>query len=275
MLNKKLKDYFRIAGKNGWAIGQFNFSNAEILQAIIQAAQKLRSPLILGTSMGECEFFNPQKAVILAEFFRQKTGLPVFLNLDHGKSLDYIKEVIAAGYQAVHFDGSDLPLKKNIETTKKVVAYAQKRNILVEGEVGVIGGELTNPQDALDFVRQTGVDSLAINIGTLHGINKSGQNPPINLKRLVEIKKKVGSIPLVLHGGSGTPLKDIRAAVKLGIVKVNFNTELRRAFTNSLKLSFEKNPTEMTPYKYLPQAILSVQKIVEEKIKLLNSVNKI
>ena len=275
MLNKKLKDYFRIAGKNGWAIGQFNFSNAEILQAIIQAAQKLRSPLILGTSMGECEFFNPQKAVILAEFFRQETGLPVFLNLDHGKSLDYIKEVIVAGYQVVHFDGSDLPLKKNIEITKKVVAYAQRRNVLVEGEVGVIGGDLTEPQDALDFVRQTGVDSLAISVGTMHGISKSGQNPPINLKRLAEIKKKVGSVPLVLHGGSGTPLKDIRAAVRLGIVKVNFNTELRRAFTNSLKLFFENNPIETTPYKYLPQAILSVQKIVEEKIKLLNSVNKI
>ena len=273
--SSSLKYYLKKAQKEKWAIGQFNFSNAEILQAIIQAAKKSRSPLILGTSTGECQFFDPKKAVVLTEFFRQETGLPVFLNLDHGKSLDYIKEVIAAGYQAVHFDGSDLPLKKNIETTKKVVTYARKRNVLVEGEVGVIGGDLTNPQDALDFVKQTGVDSLAISVGTLHGINKSGQNPPINLKRLAEIKKKVGSIPLVLHGGSGTPLKDIKAAVKLGIVKVNFNTELRRAFTNSLKLFLEKNPTEATPYKYLPQAILSVQKIVEEKIKLLNSVNKI
>lgn len=275
MSGKNLKDYFKSAKKGKWAIGQFNFSNLETLQAIIQAGKNLKSPLIVGTSERESRFLDPEKAVFLVSFFKKKTGLPVFLNLDHGQSLDYIKEVIAAGYGAVHFDGSHLSLRENIEITRKVVAYARKKGVLVEGEVGVIGGKLTDPEEAQEFVRKTKVDTLAVNVGTIHGIGKSGKNPPINLQKLKEIRKRVGDTPLVLHGGSGTPVEDIKSAIKLGITKVNINTELRRSFTNTLKALFEKNPEEVTPYKYLPEVILAVQKIVEEKIKLFGSVNKI
>jgi len=275
MPNKSLKDYFRVAEKEEWAMGQFNFSNLEALQAIIQAGKNLKSPLILGTSEGECRFFGPKKAVSLVGFFEKETGLPLFLNLDHGQSLDYIKEVIAAGYRAVHFDGSHLPLEENIEITRKVVAYARKKNVLVEGEVGVIGGKLTDPEEVQEFIEETKVDTLAVNVGTIHGMRKSGKNPPINLQKLKEIKKKVGNTPLVLHGGSGTPIEDVKSAIKLGIVKVNINTELRKAFTDTLRAFFKENPEEITPYKYLPEAILKVQKTVEEKIKLFGSVNKI
>ncbi len=222
--------------------------------------------------------------------FCEKYKVPAFLNLDHGKSLEYIKKVVEAGYDCVHFDGSELPFNENIRIAKESVEYCHKKGIWVEGEVGIIKGssvihreekieikeeDLTDPDQALEFVNKTGVDSLAINIGTLHGIEASGINPHINLKRLKEIKEKIGETILVLHGGSGTPNEDIEEAIKLGIVKININTELRQAFTQTLKKIFQENPEEIVPYKVLPSVITAVQKVVEEKIKLFGSVNKI
>lgn len=289
MPNKNLTDYLKKAQKEEWAIGQFNVSNLEALRAIVQAAQGLNSPIIIGTSEGESKFIGLKQVVALVGSFREETRLPVFLNLDHGKSFDYIKEAIRAGYDAVHFDGSRLSLKENIEITKTIAKLAHKKGILVEGEVGVIVGasevletspeikeeDLTNPKDALKFIKETKVDSLAVNIGTFHGIEASGRNPHINLQRLREIKEKIGEKSfLVLHGGSGTPKEDIKAAIKLGIVKININTELRLAFTDTLKKVFQETPKETTPYKYLPGAILAVQKVVEEKIKLFGSRNR-
>lgn len=289
MPNKNLNNYLKRAQKEKWAMGQFNISNLETLRAIVWAAQGLNSPIIIGTSEGESKFIGLKQVVALVESFREETRLPVFLNLDHGKSFNYIKEAIRAGYDAVHFDGSRLSLKENIEITKTIVGLAHKKGILVEGEVGVIVGasevletspeikeeDLTNPKDALKFIKETKVDSLAVNIGTFHGIEASGRNPHINLQRLREIKEKIGEKSfLVLHGGSGTPKEDIKAAIKLGIVKININTELRLAFTDTLKKVLEETPKETTPYKYLPGAILAVQKVVEEKIKLFYSNNK-
>lgn len=271
---RNLKYYLKKAGKEKWAIGQFNFSNSKILKAIIQAAKKMQSPVILGTSEGESESIGLKQAVAMVKSYKEEMGLPIFLNLDHGKSFNYIKKAIEAGYQAVHFDGSKLPLKKNIKIAKKVVRYAHKKNVLVEGEVGVIGGVLTNPKETQEFLKETKVDSLAINVGTIHGIRKSGINPQINLQRLKEIKKKTGRTPLVLHGGSGTSEKDIKAAIKLGVVKININTELRIAYTNTLKKVLKKKPKEITSYKYMPEVIEAVQKVVEGKIKLFGSANK-
>jgi len=271
----KIKTYFKKAMKEGWAIGQFNFSNSKILKAIILAAKNKKTPVIVGTSVRESKSIGISQAVTLVESYRKETGLPIFLNLDHGKSFNYIKKAINAGYDAVHFDGSKLSLNRNIQITKKVVKYARKKGVLVEGEVGVIGGGLTNPQEAQRFVKETEVDSLAINVGTIHGIKKSGRNPRVNLKRLKEIKEKIGSIPLVLHGGSGTPQEDIKAAIKIGVVKINVNTELRIAYTNTLRKVLKKKPKEITPYKYMPEVIKAVQEVVEEKIKLFGSINRI
>ena len=284
-----LRAYFQKAQKEGWGIGQFNFSNLEILKGIIQAVNKMRSPVILGTSEGESEFFGLEEAVAIVDIYKRKTKLPIFLNLDHGKSLDYIRKAIEAGYDAVHIDGSSLSLKENIELTKQAIKICRKKGIFVEGEVGFIEGasrilkkapeiteaDLTLPDDALKFVRETGVDSLAVNIGTFHGIDASGQNPHINLLRLKEIQEKLGDkVFLVLHGGSGTPEEDVVRAIKLGIVKININTELRLAYKNALKRAFGERPEETTPYEYMPEAIIAVQKVVEEKIKLFTQAKR-
>jgi fructose-bisphosphate aldolase class II len=284
---KTLKDYLKKAQKEGWAIGHFNFSTLEQLTGILNAAQKTRAPVILGTSEGESKFLGLEEAVNLVKFYQKK--LPVFLHLDHGKSFGYIKKAIGSGYKSVHFDGSKLPLGKNIEVTKRIVRYAKKKNVLVEGEVGMIGTDasrlyrerfkikeedLTNPADASKFIKETNVDSLAISIGAFHGIEVRGLNPRLRLKRLREIKNRVGDAILVLHGGSGTPREDIKKAIKLGIVKININTELRLTYTNTLKKVLKKKPKEIVPYRYMPEVVKAVQKVVEEKIKLFGSANK-
>jgi len=285
-----LKEYLKKAQQEKFAIGQFNISNLETLRAIIQATQNLKSPVIIGTSEGESKFIGLKQVVALVKSFGEEINSPVFLNLDHGKSFDYIKEAIEIGYDAVHFDGSSLSLKENIEITNKLIGEAKKKGVLVEGEVGRISGiseihkekieikegDLTDPGEALKFIKETGVDSLAISIGTFHGVEASGKNSHINLQRLEEIKEKVSDgVFLVLHGGSGTPEEDIKSSIKLGIVKININTELRLAYTNTLKSILEENPEETTPYKYMPKVIMAVQKIVEEKIKLFGSSGKI
>lgn len=253
-------------------MGQFNFSSLEVLKAIISAAAKLRSPFIAGTSEGESRFLGgPKQVVSLVKVLKGKTGIPFFLNLDHGQSLDYIKEAVEAGYSSVHFDGSKLPLKENIALTKKVVQLARKRRVMVEGEVGVIGGDLTEPEEAEKFLRETRVDSLAVNVGTWHG---KGKKTGIDFQRLADIKKIVKNVPLVLHGGSGVPPAHIRKAIRGGIAKININTELRTAFTAALKKQLAERPEEVTPYKYLPEAILAVERVVGEKIKLFGSRNR-
>jgi len=252
-------------------LGQFNISNLETLRGIVQAAQKLKSPVLIGASEGESRFLGLRQTVALVKAFQQETGLPVFLNLDHEKSFEYIKDAVKTGYDAVHFDGSELPLQENIKRTKELVKIAAKKGTLVEGEVGVIGGELTDPKEAQKFIQETEVNSLAINIGTWHG---AGEKTGINFQRLEEINKKAESVFLVLHGGSGVPDSHVKKAIGLGIVKININTELRVAYTNALKTAFRANPEETTPYKYLIQAVEAVQRVVEEKIKLFGSNNK-
>ncbi|MFH1462472.1 MAG: class II fructose-bisphosphate aldolase [bacterium] len=268
------KDYFKKAEKEGWAIGQFNVSNLEAIKAVLETAQRLKSPVIIGTSEGESRFLGLKQVAAVIKAWQEENSLPFILNLDHGKSFGYIKEAVEAGYQAVHFDGSSLPLKENIKETRRIFNYARKKNVLVEGEVGEIGGELTNAKEAQKFVKETGVDILAINVGTIHGIKGKGGNLRVNLQRLREVKEMTGDIPLVLHGGSGTNQEDIKEAIKLGVAKININTELRIAFTSALRKSLGEKPEEVVPYKYLPEAVSAVGKIVELKIKLFGSQNR-
>jgi len=290
-----MKEILKKAQKEHYAIGQFNASNLEQIKAIVSAAYKLKSPVIIGTSEGESSFVGLRQAVALVEIYKKQTGLPIFLNLDHSHSLEKIKEAVEAGYNAVHFDGSGLSLEENISKTKEVVEYisqfpisSSQPPILVEGELGYLRGssalhkekaeikeeDLTKPDEALKFIKETGVDSLAVVIGNIHGIY--AQMPKLNLERLKEIKDIVGErVFLVLHGGSGIPDKEIKEAIKLGIVKINVNTELRASWTQALKKSLESNPEEIVPYKIMPPVIEAVQKVVEEKIKLFGSENKI
>ena len=286
---RNVKHYLIKAYEEQWAIPQFNFSDFTQMKAIVSAAEKMKSPVILGTSEGESKFFGLQEAVALRNVLRKKIGLPIFLNLDHGKSFEYLKEAIDAGYDMVHFDGSKLSLEENIKVTKEVVKYARKKKASVEGEVGRIGTDssklysekfeikeedLTKPEDAEKFVKETNVNLLAVSIGTFHGMDVSGVCPNLRIDLLRKIKEKINGIGLVLHGGSGTPEDDIREAIKNGIIKININTELRLAFTGNLRRFLDNNLEEVVPYKFLADAKDSVEKVAELKIKLFGSANK-
>lgn len=278
-----LKDYLKKAQRQKFAIGQFNFSNLEQLRGILAAAQKTKSPVILGTSEGESKYLGLKEIVTLVEISKMKYRIPAFLNLDHGKNSEWLKKAIDFGYSAVHFDGSGLPFKENIKCAKKIVEYAHKKGVLVEGELGYLRGEskihtekaiikkddLTSPEDVERFVKKTGVDSLAIVIGNIHGIYS--EKPKLDFERLKKINKKTNAF-LVLHGGSGIPGVQIRKAIKSGIVKININTELRLAWKRALIKSLKTQ--EIKPYKILSKAQEAVQKKVEEKLKLFNQMKK-
>jgi len=283
-----LKDYFQKAQKENWVVGQFNFSTLEQLKAIIQAGKKLNSPIIIGTSEGESDFVGLEQVVNLVNSYREEKNPALFLNLDHGKSFDYIKKAIDAGYDYVHFDGSDLDLVENIKVSKRIVEYAHDKGVLVEGEFNATAGaskilgeipeasqkNLTDPEQAHKFSKETQIDSLAVNVGNFHGIEASGKNPVIDFNRLKKIKEQMPDKFLVLHGGSGVSDQDIKKVVNSGIVKININTELRLAYINSLKKVLKDKPLEITPYKIMPEVVSSIQKIVETKIKIFGSDNK-
>ncbi|MBI4837397.1 MAG: class II fructose-bisphosphate aldolase [Candidatus Portnoybacteria bacterium] len=298
-------DILKSAQKGKYAIGSFNFSTAEILKAIVLAAKDLNSPIIVSTSEGEAEFIGMREAAALVKAWRAGTKLPIFLNLDHGKSLKSIKKALAASYDMVHFDGSELSCEKNITETKKVADFAcdfEKtfdKRVIIEGELGYLRGssslhkqkleikpeDLTNPERAKEFVEKTGVDSLAIAIGNAHGVFIEG-GPALRslgeggerlyLDRLAQIKEAVGEkVFLVLHGGSGIPDEDVKKSIESGIAKVNVNTELRVAYKEALDKELKEKSEETTPHKILEPSLEAVKKVVEEKIRLFGSENKI
>ena len=274
-----LKQVLKKAQKEKYAIGQFNFSTLDQMRGILRASSEMKTPVILGTSEGELNYLGLRQVVALIEIARTEVSVPIFLNLDHGKDLDLIKEAIDYGFSAVHFDGSDLPLEKNIEYAKKIVEYAKKKNVLVEGELGYITGgsklhkkkakikkeNLTSPENVQRFIKETKVDSLAISIGNLHGVYLG--MPDLDFERLRNINNKTNA-SLVLHGGSGISKKEIKKAIGLGIVKININTELRIAWKKSLIKNL--NSKKIKPYNILSLVEKDIQKKVEEKIKLFH-----
>lgn len=278
-----LKYYLNKARKEHWALGQFNFSTIEQLKGILDAAKNLKSPVILGTSEGESSYMGLEEIVALVEISKVKYKVEAFLNLDHGKNIDYIKRAVDLGYSAVHFDGSFMDLEKNMLISKKLAQYAHKKGALIEGELGRIKGEsvshkkkyvvedkdLALASDVERFEKETSIDSLAVAIGNIHGVYK--EKKKIDLDRLKEISRKSNAF-LVLHGGSDTKEDNIKKAIKLGIVKINVNTELRIAWKNSFKKAL--NSKEIKPYKILPSVQSIIQKKVEEKIKLFGSKSK-
>ena len=285
---KNLKHYIQKAQREKFAIGQFNFSTFEQVKGIVAAAANLKAPIILGTSEGESKFVGLQEAVVLRNMLRNKTGLPIFLNLDHGKSFEYLREAILAGYDMVHFDGSKLPLEENMKISKEVVKFAHKKGVVVEGEMGRIGTDgskmytekfqikeedLTKPEDALAYMKSTCVDLLAVSVGTFHGVDVTGTSPNLRLDRLQEIHQAT-DVALTLHGGSGTPEQDLKKSIQLGICKININTETRLAFSNALRKALLEQPDEITPYKYFSEPIEAVRLVIEEKIRLFSSEGK-
>lgn len=278
------------AQKNRYAVGQFNVSTDEHIKAIVIAAKDLRSPVIIGTSEGERKFIGTKQAVALVRVWQKEAGLPIILNADHCKTFESAKQAVDAGYSAVHLDGSGLPFKENVKVTKQVVDYAKQKNpkLLIEGELGYLRGEsvvhkkvkvkpedLTDPEQAKEFIEKTGVDSLAIVVGNIHGVETDLKNPPLHLDKLREIQQAIPKTFLVLHGGSGTPDEDIKKAIKLGIVKININTELRIAYSEELEETIKEYPEEVKPYKILAPAVEAMKEVVEEKIDLFGSKGKI
>ena len=286
---KTLKQYILEAEKKGIAIGHFNISNLETLKGIFETAKKLDVPVIIGTAEGERNFIGTKTSVALIKSLRAEYDYPIFLNADHTYSFDKVKEAVDAGYDAVIFDATNLSFEDNIKITKQCVDYARSVNpdIVVEAELGFIGSSskvldgipegvklteefLTKAEEAKKFVLETGIDMLAPAIGNIHGILKGGKDPALNIKRIKEIKEAVG-IPLVLHGASGNSAEDVKDAIKAGMSVVHINTEIRVAFRQDLVKSLQENPDEVAPYKYMKDAVLAVEKVVEEKLKLFSN----
>jgi ketose-bisphosphate aldolase len=285
-----LKQLLGRATKGHWAIPHFNISNMEMLKGICEAAAQMRSPVMIGTSEGERMFIGLARAIDLVQTYRDEFKLPIFLNADHTKSVSAAKKAIDAGYPSVHIDLSKLPYAQNLKGTAEVVRYARRKNknISVEGELGYLATDsskiykgkvfvdpksFTKPGEAVKFVRATGVDRLAPAVGNYHGI--AANKKEIHYALIAELRRKLPkSVALVLHGGSGSGDAAFRMAVRAGIANVHISTELRIAYTKTLKETIRKNPDEMTPYKLSEPSVAAVKKLGIKFIKLFGSKGK-
>ena len=286
-----IKDYLKDTISNCWALGHFNFSENDALRAIVESAAELKTPIFVGVSENERKHIGIKETIALVRAFREEFGIPIFLNADHHKNFEAVKEVVDAGYDAILADFSKLPFEENIKMTKQSVEYAKSKNpdIITEGELGYVRGEskiqtevieikpedLTKPEEAAQFVKETGVDLLAPAVGNIHGIvtNNSGT---IDIQRIGDIKKAIGeNIYLVLHGGSGLNELEFKNAIEAGVSMVHINTEIRVAFTESLRKTLQEMPEETTPYKVMAPSILAMKKVIAEKLKIFRSVNRL
>lgn len=293
-------EMFKKAYAGGYAIGAFNVNNMEIIQGIVEAAKTEKTPLILQVSAGARKYANPIYLRKLVEAAVEDSDLPICLHLDHGEDFDICKSCIDNGFTSVMIDGSKHPFEENIRLTKEVVDYAHARGIVVEAELGKLAGvedavsvsakdaTYTDPKEAVEFVERTGVDSLAIAIGTSHGAYKFKGDPKLDFERLEDISNRLKGFPLVLHGASsvmpefvakcnefggelpgaqGVPEDMLRRAASMGVCKINIDTDLRLAMTATIREYFMKNPAEFDPRKYLGPAREAIKGIVSHKIK--------
>lgn len=298
----------KIAQKENFAVGAFNVNDMEIVQGIITAAMELNAPVILQISKGAREYANPLYLKKLIEAAEEETDLPIAMHLDHGPTVEMCRDAVDEGYTSVMIDGSHEDFEKNIEMTKAVVDYAHAKGVSVEAELGqLIGSQFdageggkegkgiyTDPDEAHEFVERTGCDSLAVAIGSSHGAYKFKGEPRIDLERLQKIRDKV-SIPLVLHaassvlteyvdecntyggkieGSKGFPEDKVKESVKIGVQKVNIDTDLRLAMTGAIRRVFGQTPQEFDPRKYLGAGREAIKACVKRKILLLGSDNK-
>lgn len=264
-----------------YAIGAFNVENMEMVKAVIAAAEELYAPVMLQTTPSTVKYGTLETfaAIVKAEAIKAK--IPVALHLDHSNSFELVARAIREGYTSVMIDGSHESFERNIELSAKVVEVAKPNGIPVEAELGRVGGKeddlimeediYTDPIQAKEFVERTGINSLAVAIGTAHGFYKS--TPVLNKKRLSEIREYV-SIPLVLHGASGLSDEDIRDCIKLGICKVNFATELRAAYTEGIKEYLNERPDAYDPKSYGKAAMDKVKELVKSRILICGCDNK-
>lgn len=303
-------EMFKKAYEGGYAIGAFNVNNMEIVQGIVDAGKEEQSPLILQVSAGARKYAKHIYLVKLVEAALADSGdLPIALHLDHGDSFQLCKDCIDGGFTSVMFDGSALDYKENIKITKQVVEYAHAHGVVVEAELGRLAGveddvnvsandaRFTDPEQAAEFVGLTGVDSLAIAIGTSHGAYKFKGEPYLDFDRLEKVGKLLPNFPIVLHGASsvlpefvekcnkyggdipgakGVPEDMLRKAAGMAVCKINIDTDLRMALTSAVREVFVKNPSEFDPRKYLGPGRDAIKGMVQHKIKdVLGSSHKI
>ena len=302
------KEMFKKALVNDYAVGAFNVNNMEIIQGIVDAASIENAPLILQVSAGARKYAKPAYLLKLVEAAIEDTGLDIALHLDHGEDFDICKKCIDDGFTSVMIDGSKHPFEENIALTKQVVEYAHAHGVVVEAELGKLAGvednikvdarsaTFTDPDEAVEFVERTGVDSLAIAIGTSHGAYKFTGEPYLDYERLKKIHSLLPDTPLVLHGASsvlkefvdrcnefggqipgaqGVPEEMIRESTKYGICKVNIDTDLRLAMTAEIRRVLIENPKEFDPRKCLGPGRDAITKMVQHKIKnVLNASNQ-
>lgn len=301
------KEMFAKALNKDYAIGAFNVNNMEIIQGIVAGAQQEQASIILQVSAGARKYANPIYLVHLVQAAIEETGIDICLHLDHGADFDICKKCVDDGFTSVMIDGSAYPLEENIRMTREVVEYAHDHGVVVEAELGRLAGiedavnvaardaTFTDPEEAAEFVSRTGVDSLAIAIGTSHGAYKFKGAPYLDFERLKKIHDLIPETPLVLHGAStvipefvekcnkyggqipgaqGVPEEMIREAVKWGVCKVNIDTDLRLAMTAEIRKHFAEHPADFDPRKYLGPAREAIKEMVAHKIRdVLNSSN--
>ncbi len=304
------KEMFKKAYEGGYAIGAFNVNNMEIVQGITQACKELNSPVILQASAGARKYAEGVYLVKLVEAANELCDLPIALHLDHGPDFQTCKDCVDSGFTSVMIDGSSLPLDKNIEVVKKVVDYAHKYDVTVEAELGRLAGIeddvqvssedalFTDPEEAETFVKETGIDSLAIAIGTSHGAYKfkPGQKPQLRFDILEDISKRLPGFPIVLHGASsvmpeyveivnqyggnmpdaiGIPEDMLRKAASMAVCKINIDSDLRLGLTAMIRKSMHDKPENFDPRVYLGEGRSALKSVVEHKIKdVLGSENK-
>jgi len=294
------KEMFRKAYEGNYAVGAFNVNNMEIIQGIVEAAKEEKAPLILQVSAGARKYAKHIYLTKLVEAAVEDSGLPIVLHLDHGDDFEVCKSCIDGGFTSVMIDGSKHPFEENIALTKRVVEYAHSKGVVVEAELGKLAGvedavnvdtkdaTYTDPDQAVEFVQRTGCDSLAIAIGTSHGAYKFKGEPSLDFARLETITRLLPNFPLVLHGAStvlpefvdlcnkyggnvpgaqGVPEHMLLQASKLGVCKINIDTDLRLAMTASIRKHLTENPGDFDPRQYLKPARTAIQEMVAHKMR--------
>lgn len=294
------KEMFKKAYEGNYAVGAFNVNNMEIIQGIVDAAKQESAPVILQVSAGARKYANPIYLRKLVEAAIEDSGLDICLHLDHGEDFEICKQCIDDGFSSVMIDGSKHTFEENIALTKRVVEYAHSKGVVVEAELGKLAGvedavnvsakdaTYTDPDQAAEFVARTGVDSLAIAIGTSHGAYKFKGDPSLDFERLQKIERLLPDFPLVLHGASsvprefvelcnryggeipgaaGVPEEMLRRAAQMGVCKINIDTDLRLAMTACIRQLFIENPSEFDPRKYLGPARTAIRDMVAHKMR--------
>lgn len=278
-----LREVLAEAKRGNYAVGAFNTNNMEIVQAIVEAAEEEKSPVILQASQGALKYAGIEYITAMVQAAVRSVSVPVVLHLDHGTSFEQTMQCLKYGFTSVMFDGSKYPLAENIALTRKVAEVAHAMGASIEGELGKIGGTeddisvaerdvlFTDPAEAEQFVAETQVDALAVAIGTAHGPYKG--EPVLDFERLAAINSRVAA-PLVLHGASGIPDASIKRAIEIGIQKINIDTELRQAFTRAVRQVVEHQPQEFDPRKILGPAKEEMKQIVKAKMRLFGCSGK-